>query len=164
MAKFTVGKGMDEYLGQLDQLNLASEEMIGRAIYPGAKIVTDEIRKNIEELPTNDTGWYTGSSDHKISAITKSQKKGLLDGLGIARKRNDNGYINVKVGMDGYNSTKTNKYPQGQPNAMIARSIESGTSFRSKHPFIAPAVRSKKIAAEMAMAEEFDIETKKIFT
>ena len=164
MAKFTVGNGINQYIGQLQHLDIAAEEICGRAIYKGAKIVTDQVRHNIEGLQAHPDEWYHGSESHKISTITPSQKQGLLDGLGIAKMQNDSGFLNVKVGMDGYNSTKTKKYPNGQPNAMIARAVESGTSFRTKSPFIAPAVKSKQAEAEKAMAEEIDKETKKIMT
>lgn len=52
--------------------------------------------------------------------------------------------MNVKLGFDGYNTVKTNSYPNGQPNVMIARAIESGSSIRDKHPFVRPAVNAAK--------------------
>ena len=69
---------------------------------------------------------------------------------------NDNGYINTKIGFDGYNATKTKKYPNGQPNALIARSIESGTSKHQKTPFVRPAISKAKAKAEAAMAASVD--------
>lgn len=163
MAKLTVGKGIDKYIGQLEKLNLASDDMIRESVYKGAKLLTDAIDANIDALPVNDTGWYTGTQGDKISSITRSQKAGLKESLGIADIRDDGGFKNMKVGFDGYNSTKTKKYPKGQPNAMIARSIDSGTSFRAKHPFVTSAVRNNKDSAERAMAKEMDERTKDIF-
>ena len=80
----------------------------------------------------------------------------MLEGFGIARMQDENGYFNVKVGFDGYNANKTKKWPNGKPNSMIARSIEGGTSWKPKHPFVAPAVNKTKALAEMAMAAEID--------
>ena len=55
----------------------------------------------------------------------------------------------MKLGFDGYNKVKTRKYPQGQPNAMIARAVESGSSVRKKNPFIRRAVNdTQKQAVE----------------
>ena len=63
--------------------------------------------------------------------------------------------------MDGYGSIPTKKYPNGTPNVMLMRSIESGTSFREKHPVFRPAVnRSRKKAIE-AMRNKFDEQIKK---
>jgi hypothetical protein len=62
----------------------------------------------------------------------------------------------VKLGFAGYNSTITDKYPNGQPNSMIARSLQSGTSFRARIPFVDNAVSAKKSACEQKMIETFD--------
>ena len=147
MAKFTVGKGLEEYLAKLGNLQDISPGLAGRAIYEGAKIVADQIHANIQALPVQN-GPVKGRRDPYQDEVD-----GLLAGLGIAKKRVENGYINVKIGMDGYNSRVTEKYPKGHPNAMIARSINIGTTFVNRHPFINQAVRSTKAAAEEKMKE-----------
>lgn len=76
--------------------------------------------------------------------------------------QNDKGYLNVKIGFDGYNRTKTEKYPKGQPNQLVARGVESGTSWKQKKPFIRPAVNRTKKKAEQMMAEILDKEINKI--
>lgn len=147
MAKFTVGKGLEEYLEKLGNLQDISPGLAGRAIYEGAKIVADQIHANIQALPVQ-TGPVKGRRDPYQDEVD-----GLLAGLGIAKKRVEDGYINVKIGMDGYNSRVTEKYPKGHPNAMVARSINIGTTFVNRHPFINQAVRSTKAAAEEKMKE-----------
>lgn len=142
MAKFQVGQGIDQYISQLQNLEYEADEVIGKAIYNGADIVADAIKANIQGLPQ--------------SACSDTEKAGLLSGFGIAKMRDEDGYFNVKAGFDGYNDDVTKKYPRGKPNSMIARSIEGGTSWKPKHPFIAPAVRATKDRAEQAMAEEIE--------
>ena len=152
--------GLDEYTIQLGRVEKNVEKIAGRAIYEGAKIVTDQIAKNIKALPIVD-GY--GTPEDKLSGgVTTIQKGGLLDGLGIATMQNDAGYINVKVGFDGYNSMKTSKYPQGQPNQLVARGVESGTSWKQKHPFVRPAINASRKRAEAKMAEVLDEEINKI--
>ena len=146
MAKFQVGPGMDKYLSQLQNLEFQTDEMIGNAIYKGADIVADAIKANIQNLPS--------------SACTETEKAGLLSGFGIAKMQDENGYLNVKAGFDGYNEDVTKRYPRGKPNSMIARSIEGGTSWKPKHPFIGPAVRATKDQAEQVMAEEIEKQIK----
>ena len=148
MAKFQVGSGIDKYTEQLKNLEFAGADIIGAAIYKGADIVADAVKANIQALPA--------------SACTDVEKEGLLDGFGIARMKDENGYFNVKVGFDGYNADKTKKWPNGKPNSMIARSIEGGTSWKARHPFIAPAVKATKDAAEQAMAEEIEKQIEKV--
>lgn len=153
MAKWIVGHGIDDYIAELQRLDQLSEPMIGKAIYQGAKLVADEVRKNIQGIPV---AKKSKKNEYLTRGVTESQKKGLLDGFGIAKKANDGGYVHVKLGFDGYNDTKTEKYPSGQPNSMIARTIESGNSWHQKTPFIAPAVRSSQVKAEAAMKLSID--------
>ena len=90
------------------------------------------------------------------------QKRGLIDGFGISGLQNDNGFHNVKLGFDGYNATKTEDYPNGQPNQLVARGVESGTSWKQKKPFIRPAINASRKEAEKKMAEVIDEEIQKL--
>ena len=156
--RLQVGKGIDNYIDQLGNLEVTAPEAIGKAIYAGADIIADAIKANIEKMPVDDTPHHK----EKITGIRSIQKQGLLHSFGIARLKDDNGYWNVKAGFDGYNNLKTKKYPKGQPNAMIARTFESGNSFTKKTPFVGPAIRAAKDTAEMKMAQIIDEETSKI--
>lgn len=157
MAKMTIGKGMDEYLAKLGNLEFAAPGLAGQAIYEGAKVVADQVRAEIEALPTAESKRVAIPRDP-----TQVEKDGLLDGLGVAKKKNDNGYINVKIGMDGYNTDKTKKYPRGKPNAMIARSIESGSTVMKRNAFISRAVNKTKKEAEAAMQKVIEEGIEKI--
>ena len=154
--RIQIGKGMDEYLARLGNLEFTAPETVGKAVYEGADIVADAIKANIQKMPIQD------QYSEKIIGIKSIQKKGLLNSFGIAKGRNDNGYYNVKLGFDGYNGLKTKKYPRGQPNAMIARTFESGNSTTRKTPFVAPAVRATREAAEAKMAQVIDTEVSKV--
>ena len=159
MAKLSF-PGLSEYELVLSRLGEKTEEIAGKAVYEGTAIVADEIRKGIEGLPIV-SGF--GTEEKPLpGGVTQSQKKGLLNGLGISKIRNDYGYINVKIGFDDYNSTMTKKYPNGQPNALVARGVEGGTSWKQKHPFVRPAVSRSKKASEKAMQEALDREIAKI--
>lgn len=146
--RLEVGKGMDQYIQMLGNLEYKAGVDIGKAIYAGADIIADAIKANIEKITADDRNFVEG----KRNGPTTLQKKALVASFGIAHQRNDNGFTNVKAGFDGYNKVKTKRWPSGQPNAMIARSIESGTSFMKKHPFVSPAVAATKDKAEREMA------------
>lgn len=160
MARMTVGAGMDRYIQQLTNLEFKSPHIAGKAVYEGAKIVADAIKAEIESLPVEESRHH--DEDDKTNGVTRAQKDGLRDGFGIATMRQEGSFYNVKAGFHGYNSVKTKKYPEGQPNAMIARSVESGTSFRKKNPFVARAVRKSRNAAEQKMAQVVNEETAKL--
>ncbi len=156
MAKFLFA-GLEEYEKLLTKLSTSESirAVCGATIYAGADVVADAIRQGIDALPTVDHR-TRGSKDHKIAGITPAQKQGLKEGFGITPMSNENGYYNVKLGFDGYNSVKTAKYSAGQPNSLIARSVNSGTSFRQKIPFVDQAARKAKPKAEELMGEAFD--------
>ena len=146
-------KGLEEYEAQLLKLRGLTEQMIGEAIYEGAAIVADEVKKGIESIPIDDR-YATGGT--MLHGITQEQKQGLLDGFGIAPLQDENGYLHVKLGFNGYNSMKTKNFPNGQPNSMIARSVNSGSSFRQRIPFVDNAVNSAKSRAEEKMKQKLD--------
>lgn len=156
MATFQFG-GIDNYIKQLNKLQAATRDgVIGKAVYAGADVVANSVRSAIQSLPEGREG------DSSIGIVTPAQKRGLLDGFGISRMRDDGGFVNVKLGFDGYNSVKTKKYPNGQPNALIARAVNSGTTFRKKTKFVDKAVDSAKKAAEAAMDAACSREIEKI--
>lgn len=159
MARITF-KGLEEYELRLSKMAKDTERICGAAIYQGAAIMTDEIKKGIESLPVI-TGYGT-DEDPLPGGVTAVQKRGLLDGLGIAKMQDDAGFYNVKIGFDGYNGTRTEQYPQGQPNQLVARGVESGTSWKQKHPFVRPAVARARKRVEQKMAETVDNEIQKI--
>ena len=80
-----------------------------------------------------------------------------MDGLGFSPVNQDKkGFWNSQIGYEGYNDVKTEKFPQGQPNLLIARAVESGTSFRIKTPFVRPAVQKTRTQAVKAMEKVID--------
>lgn len=159
MAKITF-PGLNDYELMISKLSKGVDDIAGKAIYAGAGIVADAIKENIKDLPI--VRGYGTEKDPLPGGVTAPQKAGLIDGLGISPMQNDAGFLNVKIGFDGYNATKTEKYPQGQPNQLVARGVESGTSWKQKKPFIRPAINASKSRAEAEMARILDQEIEKI--
>ena len=158
-------KGIDEYAKVLATLKNESDAILKSAVYKGAALVADEIKKGLKSLPIQEgeNGLPPmGTSDNPITGVSRRQKADLIDSFGLAPIENDNGYIQTKAGVDGYGSIPTKKYPKGVPNAMLMRSIESGTSFRKKHPIFRQATNRARKRAEEAMRNEVDIQIKKI--
>lgn len=154
--------GLESYETMLSRLALSEEikSLCGGVIYEGAKIVADAVRSEMEQIPTFE-GMKHGSEANKLNGITRRQKEGLEDGFGIAEMRCADGGYDVKLGFEGYNKVYTRKRPYGQSNAMIARSVNSGTSFRVKNPFMDRAVRKVRKQAEEAMVKKAEIEFEK---
>lgn len=162
MPKWIVGKGLDNYIAYLQRMNLLTEEIIGEAVYDMAKVVADSVRANIEALPTVSNAANIATYRQGLSRLSDPEKQGLLDGFGVSAMQNEGGYLNVKLGFDGYNSVKTKKYPQGQPNALIARVTNSGSSYRQKTRFLDKAVAATQKQAETAAQVKIDEKIKAI--
>ena len=99
----------DEYLAKIARLEASlKSQVLGEAIYGAAGIVADEIRASLERVPT-DEGY--GTRESPTRGPTAYQVRGLADSLGIASMQDDGtGYLNVKIGFDGYNGIKTQRY------------------------------------------------------
>lgn len=161
MAKFQFN-GMKEYAEYLQRIGANTKEICGVGVYAMAEVVANKIRENLDALPTVDEAEALAAyREKRKTSLTSAQKKGLQEGLGVSPMENDNGYWNVKVGFDGYNKVKTRKYPNGQPNVMIARATESGSSVREKTPFVRTAVTAATKPAIQAGQAAIDEEIKK---
>lgn len=156
MAKLMVGSGLDAYIATLEQLTgPALDADMKRAIYEGAGVMMDAVKAEVNVLPVY-SGYKRGTPESKIEGVSAAQKKGLMNGLGISRMRYDGDFLNAKIGADGYNGIKTKRWPQGQPNAMVVRSLEAGTSFLKRSPIITRAVRKARAKTEKTIADAYD--------
>lgn len=163
MAKIEL-KGIDAYIKSLEQLGTESREILESAVYEGAAVVADEIKKGLNDLPVQEGKNGLPPVAHegeKLTGVSRRQKADLIESFGLAPMKNENDYINTRAGFDGYGSVKTKKYPKGTPNAMLMRSVESGTSFREKHPTVRPAVNRARKKAEKAMDDEVNRQIQK---
>ena len=164
MAKITID-GFDEYLKQLEGLRTDSVPMCKAIVFPGAKILADAMRAEVNGLPAMSDGaakahWRAGVV---MPMISESQKTGLQESLGITPiKRNRGGMIQCSVGFSGYNGVRTQKFPSGQPNNEVARSLEKGTSYLQRDAFATRAVKSARASAEAAMRAEADAQIQRI--
>ena len=143
--KTTFSDGINEYLQTLNRLGKEIEGISKQAVYEGAKIIADEIKNNIEALST-DEEW--GTPKKMKAGPTKAEKENIARGLGIAHMQDNKGTINTKIGYDDAGYDENNK-----PIQMIARSVNSGTSFMKKNPFFEKGVRNSRNKAKQKMIE-----------
>lgn len=150
MAKIKV-VGIESFIKDINELAGDAEGICKMAVYDGAAVVADAVKANINALPTRVNKFVP--KGHQARGATANEKAALISGFGISRMR-ANGTVDVSIGFDGYTET-------GKPISMIARSIESGTSWLQKMPFVNKGIASSKGAAEAAMQKRFDEEIKK---
>ncbi|MBQ6398442.1 MAG: hypothetical protein IJI06_09905 [Oscillospiraceae bacterium] len=158
-------KGFDEYIRQLEALEKNSTKMCKAVVYAGAEILADKMRESVNGLPAMSDG--AALAHYRAGAvmpmISESQKIGLMESLGISGiKKDRSGMVQASVGFTGYNGVKTRHFPNGQPNAEVARSLEKGTSYLRRDRFVERAVKAAKAEAIEAMAAEADAQIKRI--
>lgn len=144
---------VDNFIKDIDARSKEFKDMAGHSLYVGAAILADELRKNIEALPERPR---SGKKGEMLKGATKEQKQALLSHMGITKMLNKDGTYDLKIGFQGYDDDITPSYPQGHPVSMIARAIESGTSFLQKTPFITATAKNAKGPAEEAMKKEIE--------
>ena len=156
--------GGSKYALKLQQMEryFISDAPLEKAVAAGSAIVADQIRANLEALPEDE---FRNLGEREIfHGLPKGQKKDLLDSFGLTPIEKDKGgFIHTKAGFDGYGSFPTNDYPEGVPNPLLARSVESGSSVRQKTPFVEPAVKATRKDAVEAMNGVIEDEFKSIF-
>lgn len=159
-------KGLEEYEFKISKLAKQSKSLCKQAIYPAAGYMTDRIKEAVKALPIEEgkNGLPPfAPPGEKLSGISTKQRDDLVDSLGIAKMEEKEGYIYAKTGWDGYGSVKTKSWPKGIPNILLARSIESGTRFRVKKPFVRQTVNAHRRQTIKIMSQKVDTILEKEF-
>lgn len=155
--------GFTELLDLMDLTEKKIKSICGRTIYPGAKVVANVCKKELESLQTDDQLFRITKKFGALRAgPTKRQKRFLIESMGIAKIRRYKDGWDVKLGFDGYNDIVSERWPKGQPNAMIARVVNKGTSYMKAQPFMEKTIKISENACIRAMQDEFDKEFNKI--
>lgn len=153
-------KAGEDYALKLSRLADRADGIAKKAIYEGAKVVSDAIRKNIENLP--EEPFRRLRDGESFAGTPKSQKLALIRGFGMTDMETDkDGNWNTKAGFEGYSDYTSKAYPNGLPIPLLARAIESGSSVRRKYSFVRPAVNASRKQAVKAMGDIIDEELKK---
>lgn len=146
MAKMIISAELDNFINELERFANDEPDIAKEVVNAGAQPVADRIRETLYKL--QEEPFHRLSESEEFSAVPLRQKNDLLNSMGITPADVDKeGNTNVKIGFDGYGKLKTKKYPNGVPNALLARAIESGSSVRKKTPFVRPAVNKSRNAA-----------------
>lgn len=159
MARMEIGKGIDLTIKSYQKASKNIAATIKQAVYPAAGYLADKIAAGLNELPTvegKDGKPPYMAPGYKLDSISPVQKQDLIKGFGITAFENKNGYINVKLGFDGYGSYPTKKHPRGIPNALLIRSLEKGTDFLKKNNFITKIYNREKKTVEKQLGKNFN--------
>lgn len=151
-------EGIDDLITLCELTVQRTKKIVGRSIYPGAGIMYQEALRATQNIITD-----SSHTEKMRRGPTEAQKQGLIESLGIAPMRTSEWGYNVKIGYDGYNGLPSKKNAKGQANIVIARSVESGTSFMYPQHFMQRAVERARKRVEDAIENQFYEEVKAIW-
>ena len=154
-------EGMDQLIRKMDQLAGNGAHVAAEALYEGAGVMADSISRAVDSIATEPFHYVKGGQKRRASPeekqIIKNAKKG------VAKFRNNGTSIQTSVGMQ--NAGYAELSGKIKPIPLIANSINSGTSFMQKQPFMRKAFSQTKAAAQAAIEngirnreKELDIE------
>jgi len=151
-------EGMDEITEMLSKAAEAAPGIAARALYKGAGVVADEISRQARGLKTSRfryaKGWQRDPSPEEKEALVAA------GAAGIAKFDKTGNEVNTSVGYSRSGYVMING--KRKAVAVIANSINSGTSFMKKQPFIRKAVSQSKSKAGQAINDEIETLTGEI--
>lgn len=145
-------KGMNETIAMFENLTKETDGALKKCVYKGAGVVADSMKDEVKNIKTQ-TGKQTG----KQRLPYDYEKNVLIENLGIAPIKNK-GSVNTKIGFDGYYE---NKRGELRPVPLLANSINAGTSFLKKQPFLSKTVRASQANCVEEMQQQLDEEIRK---
>ena len=153
--------GMEELSAALEKMGDSAEAVAAQALYKGAGIMAAEIAKGAESIKTAPFK-YAGKGQTRLPS-PEEKVIVLAAGAGIAKFDKNGLEMDTSVGYKASGYAELNG--KTKPVPLIVNSINSGTSFMSKQPFIRKAANSggkKAMEAMKAVIEaEFEAMQKK---
>ena len=151
--------GMAELSETLSKMEEKAPAVAAQALYEGAGVMADEIRKGAEAIRTEPFK-YAKPGDHRLPS--QEEKQIVLDAAAGIAKFNKNGTeVDTSVGFQ--NSGYATLAGKTVPIPLIVNSINSGTSFMKKQPFIRKAARTASPKAIGKMTQKIESEWEKLY-
>ena len=138
--------GLDELSRMMANLSNRAQDVASAALFDGAAVMADAMNRAVSSIRTETFRYAPEGQTRKPSP----QEKAALDRkVGIAKFRKNGSDVDtvIGVGISGY----TQVAGKQKAVAVIARSINSGTSFMQKQPVFRKAYSQTKAAAEAAI-------------
>lgn len=150
--------GLEELNDTLGKMADEAESVAAMALYDGAGVMADAVTQeaaNIKTAPFR----YAGPRDPQ-RLPSPEERQAVVDAkTGIARFDKGGGDVNTSIGYR--NAGYTIIAGRRKPIPLIVNSINSGTSFMKKQPFIRKASNANREKAKNAMTEKVESEWSK---
>lgn len=133
--------GFEEIEKKLDKLGAKASAVVSEALYEGAAIMADELTKSVSEIKTAP---FRGKAKPGETRLPSPEEKYIVEhaSKGVAKFTKDSDSVQTSIGYS--NSGYAVLNGRTVPVPVIANSINSGTSFMEKQPFIRKAQNASK--------------------
>ena len=141
-------EGMDKLLSSFGKLQQTAQKVAAEALYEGAGVMADAVSRSVQGIETKRMKYPAPPDKQRMPS--PEEKEILLNARhGVAKFRNNGNEINTSIGFQnsGYAVLKGRIVPV----PVIANSINSGTSFMKKQPFMRKAFSQNKAKAIAAI-------------
>lgn len=142
--------GTEELAAMLGQLGEEAEHIAKHALYEGAAVVANAYKSAASRIVTSARRYHNEPGGR----LPTPEEKAAVMNIGIANFKGDGGSeVDTLIGMpEGYAMINGRR----KAVKLIARSINSGTSFMKKQPVFRRAASSSRGAAQQAMIAAAD--------
>lgn len=145
--------GLDNLGRMLAQLENRAQEVASAGLYEGAGIVANAMNNGINSIQTES---FDYAPPGKQRLPSPQEKAALQRKVGIAKFRKEGSEVDTLVGLSFGKSGYTQIAGKQKPVAVIARSINSGTSFMKKQPVFRRAKSQSQNAAKAAIVAKVE--------
>ena len=150
--------GMDELFRVFEKASKESEKIASEALYEGAGIVADAVSKEINSIKTEPFKYAKDGKKRKPSPEEKEIIKKARHGVAKFKKNGIDVTTSVGFQNAGYAKLKGKTVPV----AVIANTINSGTSFMPPQPFLRKAFKQNEGKAQTTIENIINKKTEEL--
>ena len=148
--KMTVD-GLTEFNGILDKLDKAAPAVASQALYEGAGVMADEIKKGAASIKTAPFHYA-----REGTRLPSPEEKAIVEAASAGIAKFDKGADSVDTSVGYRNAGYAMLGNKEKPIPQIVNAINSGTSFMQKQPFVRKAAKNGQNKAIQAMKDKID--------
>ena len=148
--------GMEEISETLSKLEQQAPAVAAKALYEGAGIMADAIRGGAASIKTAKFKWASRSRGE--TRLPSPEEKEIVQNAAAGIAKFDKNGTEVQTSVGFQNAGYAELEGKIVPVPVIVNSINSGTSFMQKQPFVRKAANSGSQKAMAAMKEVIEAE------
>ena len=145
--------GMAEISELLSEMEDRAPAVASKALYEGAGIMADEIRKGADSIRTAPFKWASSSGETRLPS---PEEKEIVQQAAAGIAKFDKGADSVDTSVGYRNAGYAMLGGKEKPIPQIVNAINSGTSFMQKQPFVRKAAKNGQNKAIQAMKDKIE--------